>query len=71
MSVDRSELHELVDELPDDQVAGALAEVRRRAKPQPRSTKPFAWVGMITDGPTDAASPDRIDELLARGFGRD
>ena len=30
MTADRHELHELVDALPDDQVARVLADVRRR-----------------------------------------
>jgi hypothetical protein len=30
MTTERHELHELVDELPEDQVAAALADVRRR-----------------------------------------
>lgn len=30
MTAERHELHELVDELPEDQIAAALADVRRR-----------------------------------------
>ena len=71
MSASRAELHDLIDGLPDDQVAAVLADVKRRTSPRPpRSTKPFAWVGMIKDGPTDASSPEAIDALLAQGFGR-
>lgn len=71
MSADRSELHELVDELPDNEVLALLADARRRARPRPaRTVEPFAWVGAIKDGPADASSPERIDEMLGKGFGR-
>lgn len=71
MSVSREELHDLIDGLPDDQVAALLADAKRRARPAPpRKTQPFAWIGMIKDGPTDASSPEAIDALLAEGFGR-
>lgn len=72
MSIDRSELHELLDALPDDQVPFAAADLRRRAKAHPadRPEPAFAWIGMIEDGPEDASSPERIAQELARGFGR-
>lgn len=70
--MDRSELYELIEKLPDDQVPAATEDLRRRTHPRPaRSTEPFAWFGMITDAPSDASSPERIDEMLAKGFGRD
>lgn len=73
MSASREELHELIDGLPDDQVAAVLAEVKRRTAPRPpRTTEPFAWIGMVKEaknGRTDNA--ERVDELLAQGFGRD
>jgi hypothetical protein len=71
MSANRDELHDLIDGLPDDQVAAVLADVKRRTTPRPpRTTEPFAWFGMIKDGPTDASSPEAIDAALAQGFGR-
>jgi hypothetical protein len=71
MSASRDELHDLIDGLPDDQVAAVLADLKRRTAPRlARSTKAFSWVGMIKDGPTDASSREAIDAVLAQGFGR-
>lgn len=71
MSIDRSELHELLDALPDDQVPFAAAELRKRVKSHSVRPEPaFAWIGMIEDGPEDASAPERIEQELARGFGR-
>lgn len=72
MSIDRNELHELLDALPDDQLPFAAADLRRRATAHStdRSGPAFAWIGMIDDGPVDASSPERIEQELARGFGR-
>lgn len=71
MSVDRRELYELIDQLPEDQVAPVADELRRRTRQRSaRTTEPFDWIGMIADGPSDASSPERIDEVLASGFGR-
>lgn len=68
MSTSRSELHDLVDELPDDQVAAVVEDLRRRARPRPRRTsEPFSWIGMATskDGVTDlATNPEHL-----KGFG--
>lgn len=70
MTIDRHELHELVDELPEDQVALAIADVRRRL---PRAEKERPWppaffgIGESKDGRTDNAR--RVDEILAEGFG--
>jgi hypothetical protein len=67
----RDELHQLIDELPDDQLPGAADDLRRRTKPRPpHSPEPLAWIGMIKDGPTDASSPEAIDKALGDGFGR-
>lgn len=70
MTADRHELHDLVDELPDDQVALVLADVRRRL-PQTETDRPwppaFFGVGESNDGRTDNAR--RVDEILAEGFG--
>jgi len=70
MTVERHELHELVDELPDDQVALAIADVRRRL-PRSKTEQPwpprFFGIGESKDGRTDNAR--RVDEILAEGFG--
>lgn len=72
MIAERHELHELVDELPEDQVAVVLADVRRRL---PR-TEDKAWAPEffgIVDGadlPADLAT-NTDDYLAVSGFGRD
>lgn len=70
MTADRHELHDLVDELPENQVAPAIADVRRRlhhvAKERPWPPS-FFGIGESTDGRTDNAR--RVDEILAEGFG--
>ena len=69
MTVDRRELHDLVDELPDDQVAGLLADARRRARRGSTGAWPpeFFSMGSSKDGRTDTS--ERVDEILAEGFG--
>jgi hypothetical protein len=73
MTVDRHELHDLIDELPEDQAALVMADVRRRlAKPKPEGTWPPEFFGIIDGGevPTDLAR--NVDDFLAAsGFGRD
>jgi hypothetical protein len=71
MSEQRDELVHLIDALPDDQVEQVLADVRRRAKLRPTpSERAFAWIGAgpARNGRTDNAQ--RVDDLLANGFGR-
>ncbi|MFT4287579.1 hypothetical protein [Nocardioides sp.] len=71
MSVDRSDLHHLVDELPDDQVASAADELRRRTRAhRTHAHKPLSWMAM---GPSRHASTEdarRVDEILAEELGR-
>jgi len=68
MSAEREELRRLVEELPDDQVPSALADVRRRVvRPEPGSWPP-PWFGVAVGRRTDTS--ERVDELLAEGFGR-
>ncbi len=71
MNADRHELHELVDDLPEDQVVLALADVRRRlpqAKQQERPWPPaFFGMGVDKDGRTDISG--NVDEILSGGFG--
>lgn len=73
MTADRRELHDLVDELPEDQVALAIADVRRRlAQAKNERCWPPAFFGMVdgNDVPTDLAT--NVDlYLAASGFGRD
>lgn len=71
MSAKRDELRDLVDELPEDQVALAIADVRRRLpKPETdRSWPPdFFGAGVAKDGRTDIAR--NVDKYLAEGFGQ-
>lgn len=70
MTADRHELHELVDALPDDEVARLLADARRRvpATSGERSWPPaFFGMGVDKDGRTDLSVS--VDEILAGGFG--
>ncbi|MGL4743761.1 MAG: hypothetical protein ACRCXL_05165 [Dermatophilaceae bacterium] len=65
MAVDRSELHHLVDELPDDQVASAADELPTARTHRPHAPKPLSWMAM---GPSKHAGTDdarRVDEILA------
>lgn len=71
MTADRSELYELVGELPDDQVASAMSDLRQRVRgARPTGPGTFDWIGMAAanNGQTDNA--EQVDELLAGGFGR-
>jgi hypothetical protein len=68
MSAERDELRRLVDELPDDQVSSALADVRRRAVRRAPGSWPPVWFGVAVARRTDTAA--NVDELLAEGFGR-
>lgn len=70
MSVDRSELHELIDELPDEQVASAADELRRRLrKPAVDRPWPPKWFGMIDDPDIPEDLAENVDKYLAEGFG--
>jgi hypothetical protein len=72
MNAARAELYDLIEDLTDDQVEVLLADARRVATPPPpRTTQPFAWIGMgaSKSGRTDIA--EHIDDYLAEGFGRD
>lgn len=70
MTADRHELHELVDALPDDQVARVLADVRRRV-PAPTGDRPWppAFFGMGVDKDDRTDLSVSVDEILAGGFG--
>lgn len=70
MDVDRRELHRLIDALPDGQVALMLADLRSRLRldvadrPWPPA---FFGMGVERAGRTDLS--ERVDEVLADGFG--
>jgi hypothetical protein len=68
VSAEWEELHRLVDELPEDEVAEALRLVHRR---QDRTARPWppAWFGAGRGSRTDVAA--RSEEILRDGFGRD
>ena len=68
MTVERDELRRLVDELPDDEVPAALADVRRHLRPVEDRPWPPAFFGGGTSRTPGVAR--RVDELLADGFGR-
>ncbi|GAB95499.1 hypothetical protein BJY21_002513 [Kineosphaera limosa] len=73
MSADRHTLHDLVDELPDEQVALVIADVRRRlVTPAASDRWPPEFFGVIQndDLPEDLAQ-DPDQHLAAYGFGRD
>jgi hypothetical protein len=67
MSTQRDELHELVDELPEEQLASALALLRARKSQEPRPWPP-RWFGAVRSRRTDTA--ERAEEVLRDGFGR-
>jgi hypothetical protein len=65
-----AELHAVVDQLPPADVEMMLVDARARLNLQPRTDRePFAWAGVIEDGPADLSSPERIDAMLTEGFG--
>lgn len=68
MSAERDELARLVEVLPEDQVAAALADVRRHLRPARERTWPPAFFGAAKGHTSDTAA--RSEELLAEGFGR-
>lgn len=68
MSAERDELRRLVDELPDEEVLAALADIRLHLRPVSDRPWPPAFFGSVTSRTPDVAS--RVDEILAEGFGR-
>jgi hypothetical protein len=68
MTTERSELVALAEQIPDDEVAAAVADLRRRLRPVGGRPWPPAWFGIVAcDGTAVGA---RSEELLAEGFGR-
>lgn len=64
----RDELRRLVEQLSDEQVPAALAEVQCLASSAESAEWPPPWFGAVTSKRSDTS--ERIDELLADGFGR-
>jgi hypothetical protein len=69
MSTPREELHELVEQLPDEQVSAVLSDVKARLVPvrQERSWPP-AWFAVA-----EGSSPDisaRTEEILGEELGK-
>lgn len=70
MTVNREELHYLVDMLSDLEVDQVLSELRQRVTVRlATSDDAFAWIGAgpANNGRADNAS--RVDHLLGGGFG--
>jgi hypothetical protein len=68
VSVERDELRQLVDQLPESQLPGALADVRRHLPVEGTGSWPPPWFGAATGARSDTAR--RAHDLLANGFGR-
>ncbi len=68
MTAARDELRRLVDDLAEDQVPTALIEVQRLAAAADAPAWPPPWFGAVKSCRTDTS--ERVDELLAEGFGR-
>lgn len=68
VSIERDELHRLVDDLPDERVPVALADLRRQRVPVPAKAWPPAWFAFGEASRTDIAT--NHDDLIAEGFGR-
>jgi len=64
MTGERHELHELVDELPEDQVGAALTDLLRRLPRNNGRTGSPECVGIVdgTDLPADLATRARVGE---------
>jgi hypothetical protein len=67
-SAEREELARLVQQIPDEAVPYALAEVRRHLRPVTGREWPPAWFGIATGDGTAVGA--RSEELLDEGFGR-
>lgn len=72
VSGEREELRRLVDELPEEQVRAALANLRQRSAPvgvSPGAPWPPAFFNSITADRDDMGR--NHDDILAEGFGQD
>ena len=68
VSADRSDLVRLAEQIPDDEVPGAIADLRRRLRPVGERSWPPSWFS-IAEGDGTAVGA-RSEEILAEGFGR-
>ena len=68
VSAERDELRRLVEDLPEDEVPAAVADLRLRLAPSDERAWPPVWFGAASGRRTDTAA--RSEELLADGFGR-
>lgn len=68
MTAARDELRRLVDDLPEEQLPAALAEVQQLIGAAQAPTWPPPWFAAVTSAHSDTS--ERVDELLAEGFGR-
>ncbi|MFT4298779.1 MAG: hypothetical protein QM597_03980 [Aeromicrobium sp.] len=70
MTVSRSELHDLVDELPDGELARAAADLRRHltAVDSPVSP-PFSWIGTVDNPDVPEDLTENLDAYMT-DFGR-
>jgi hypothetical protein len=68
VSAERDELIRLVQELSEDEVPAALAEVRRHLRPVKDRPWPPAWFAAAPGNGTAVGA--RSEELLQEGFGR-
>lgn len=68
VSAERDELMRLVQDIPDDQVPLALADLRRHRQPASERPWPPAFFASAPGDGTRIA--DQVDDLLREGFGR-
>jgi hypothetical protein len=68
MSAERDELRALVEQLPEENVPAALADVRRRLRLAADRAWPPAFFGAGRAECSDVAA--RSEEILGEGFGR-
>jgi hypothetical protein len=68
MSAERDELRELVEQLPEEDVPAALADVRRHVRPAGERRWPPAFFGAGRAERSEVAA--RTEEILREGFGR-
>jgi len=68
VSIEREELARLVEEIPDEEVPHALAEMRRHVRSASDRPWPPVWFGIAAGDGTAVGA--RSEELLAEGFGQ-
>jgi hypothetical protein len=68
MAAARDELRRLVEQLPEEQVLAAMAEVQRLVAASKAPEWPPPWFSAITSARSDTS--ERVDASFAEGFGR-